>query len=146
MNWRLLNFLNIKAKLRPCVLLKTRTGVAKINERFHRRFARFVQRDADFLVGEPVMMLHNDYDRMLFNGDQGIVLWGQWNDSHARPLIIFPSMDGGFRAFEMEALAGRIELCFAMTAHKSQGSEFERISLLAISAFTIIKSGTSIQQ
>ena len=76
------------------------------------------------------MMLHNDYDRMLFNGDQGLVLWGQWNDSDARPLIVFPSMDGGYRAFEMEALAGRIELCFAMTVHKSQGSEFERISLL----------------
>ena len=113
-----------------CITQNLDTGVGKVNERFHRRFARFVQKDAEFLVGEPVMMLHNDYDRMLFNGDQGLVLWGQWNDSDVRPLIVFPSMDGGFRAFEMEALAGRIELCFAMTVHKSQGSEFERISLL----------------
>ncbi len=113
-----------------CITQNLDTGVNKINERFHRRFARFVQKDADFLVGEPVIMLHNDYDRMLFNGDQGLVLWGQWDDGPTRPLIVFPSMNGGFRAFEMEALTGRIELCFAMTVHKSQGSEFECISLL----------------
>lgn len=113
-----------------CITQNLETGVNKINDRFHRRFARFVQRDADYLVGEPVMMLHNDYDRMLFNGDQGLVLWGQWGKQDARPLIVFPSMDGGYRAFEMDALTGRIELCFAMTVHKSQGSEFERVALL----------------
>ena len=39
-------------------------------------------------------------------------------------------MSGGYRAFEMEALTGRIEHCYAMTVHKSQGSEFERVALL----------------
>ena len=38
-------------------------------------------------------------------------------------------MDGGYRAYEMDALIGRIEHCFAMTVHKSQGSEFDRIAL-----------------
>ena len=114
-----------------CVTQNLETGVAKINARFHRRYARFVQREAPYLVGEPVMMLHNDYDRMLFNGDQGLVLWGTWSDdSQSQPLVVFPSMSGGYRAFEMEALAGRIEHSYAMTVHKSQGSEFERIALL----------------
>lgn len=114
-----------------CVTQNLETGVSKINARFHRRFARFTQREAPYLVGEPVMMLHNDYDRMLFNGDQGLILWGQWTkESQAHPLVVFPAMNGGYRAFEMEALSGRIEHCYAMTVHKSQGSEYERVALL----------------
>ena len=113
-----------------CVTQNLETGVAKINARFHRRFARFAQREATFLVGEPVMMLHNDYDRMLFNGDQGLILWGRWSEGIAQPLVVFPAMSGGYRAFEMEALTGRIEHCYAMTVHKSQGSEYERVALL----------------
>lgn len=113
-----------------CITQNLETGVHKVNERFHRRYARFTQRDAPFLVGEPVMMLHNDYDRMLFNGDQGLVLWGDWEGGDPRPLVVFPAMDGGYRAFEMDALVGRIEHCFAMTVHKSQGSEFDRVALL----------------
>jgi exodeoxyribonuclease V alpha subunit len=113
-----------------CVTQNLETGVAKVNARFHRRFSRFAQREATFLVGEPVMMLHNDYDRMLFNGDQGIILWGRWAEGSAQPLVVFPAMSGGYRAFEMEALTGRIEHCYAMTVHKSQGSEFDRVALL----------------
>lgn len=113
-----------------CVTQNLETGVAKINARFHRRFARFAQREAHYLVGEPVMMLHNDYDRMLFNGDQGLILWGCWSEGPAQPLVVFPALSGGYRAFEMEALTGRVEHCYAMTVHKSQGSEFERVALL----------------
>jgi exodeoxyribonuclease V alpha subunit len=113
-----------------CITQNLETGVHKVNDRFHRRFARFTQKDAPYLVGEPIMMLHNDYDRMLFNGDQGLVLWGQWGEEEPRPLVVFPSMDGGYRAFEMEALVGRIEHSFAMTVHKSQGSEFDKVALL----------------
>ena len=35
----------------------------------------------------------------------------------------------GFKVFLLEALRPRLELCYAMTVHKSQGSEYERIAL-----------------
>ena len=112
-----------------CLTQNLDTGVAKINARFHGRYARKMQQDFPFLVGEPVMMLHNDYDRMLFNGDQGIILW-VFNQNQRKPMVVFPELGGGFKAYEMEALTGRIEHCYAMTVHKSQGSEFDRIALL----------------
>ena len=112
-----------------CLTQNLETGVAKINARFHGRYARKMQQDFPFIVGEPVMMLHNDYDRMLFNGDQGLILWVQI-ESTRRPMVVFPELGGGFKAYEMEALAGRIEHCYAMTVHKSQGSEFDSIALL----------------
>jgi exodeoxyribonuclease V alpha subunit len=112
-----------------CLTQNLDTGVAKINARFHGRYARKMQQDFPFLVGEPVMMLHNDYDRMLFNGDQGIILWIV-NQNQRKPMVVFPELGGGFKAYEMEALTGRIEHCYAMTVHKSQGSEFDRIALV----------------
>ena len=111
-----------------CLTQNLDTGVGKINARFHGRYARRTQQDFPFIVGEPVMMLHNDYDRMLFNGDQGLILWVH-SAGKRQPMVVFPELGGGFKAYEMEALAGRIVHCYAMTVHKSQGSEFDEVAL-----------------
>ncbi len=37
---------------------------------------------------------------------------------------------GNFVAFAPDALGDRIELCYAMTVHKAQGSEFNTIALI----------------
>jgi len=113
-----------------CLTQSLDAGVSRVNERFHARFARRAGAEAPFLVGEPLMMLHNDYDRMLFNGDQGLVLWVDAAGGRPPPMAVFPELGGGFRAYELEALAGRVEHCYAMTVHKSQGSEFDHVALL----------------
>lgn len=75
----------------------------------------------------PVMITRNDYHLKLFNGDVGIVFPDQETGGQLR--VYFPADGGGFRRI----LPGRIkehETVYAMTVHKSQGSEFDRVVLL----------------
>jgi exodeoxyribonuclease V alpha subunit len=121
-----------KANERARILCLTRgqdTGAERINAQLHDLHAQRVQAKAPILVGEPVMMLHNDYDRMLFNGDQGLVLWVE-EAGGRRPMAVFARAGGGYRAFHLDALGNRITLCHAMTVHKSQGSEFETVAVV----------------
>lgn len=67
--------------------------------------------------GRPVMILENDYNLGLFNGDTGIALPA--GDSLR---VFFPAAQG-FTSFAPSRLP-RLETCYAMTVHKSQGSEF----------------------
>jgi len=77
--------------------------------------------------GRPVMITVNDYNLKLFNGDIGIIF--QEEDSKESPKVCFPAADGGIRKVPVVRLP-RHETVYAMTVHKSQGSEFERILLL----------------
>ncbi len=74
--------------------------------------------------GRPVMISRNDYDLGLFNGDIGITLTHQ---GHER--VVFRSAEGQLRFISPGRLPGH-ETAFAMTVHKSQGSEFSRVMLL----------------
>jgi len=76
--------------------------------------------------GRPIMITRNDYHLNLFNGDVGIALTDS-KDSELR--IFFPDEETGFRTFHPSRI-GEHETVFAMTVHKSQGSEFDNILLL----------------
>jgi len=73
--------------------------------------------------GRLIMVLDNEPDLDLANGDVGIVL-----SSGQGPMVWFPSPQG-LRAIPPGAL-GRVESCFASTVHKSQGSEWETVVLV----------------
>ncbi len=113
-----------------CLTRSFETGSERLNARLHAILAQEAGRSPDggFLPGAPVMMLHNDYDRQLFNGDQGLVLHvqqpGGW-----REMVIFPG-ETGPRCFSLDSLRGRLELCYAMTVHKAQGSEFDQVGVM----------------
>ncbi|PKN31769.1 MAG: exodeoxyribonuclease V subunit alpha, partial [Deltaproteobacteria bacterium HGW-Deltaproteobacteria-20] len=68
-------------------------------------------------AGRPVMILENDYNLGLFNGDVGIAL-----PAGPELRVFFPGPEG-FVSFSPARLP-RFETCYAMTVHKSQGSEF----------------------
>jgi exodeoxyribonuclease V alpha subunit len=108
------------------------TGADRINARLHSRAAESVSVAADrtpFVVGEPLIVLRNDYERGLFNGDNGIRLWVRRGAGAQIPMAIFPRGDN-FVAFRFEALRDSVELSYAMTVHKAQGSEFDSIAIV----------------
>ncbi len=82
---------------------------------------------APWYVGRPVLVTRNDHGLRLANGDVGIVL-PESRDS-GRLAVAFPAADGGVR-FVSPARLPPHETVFAMTVHKSQGSEFDRVLLL----------------
>lgn len=77
--------------------------------------------------GQPVTVTRNDYNLGLFNGDSGIILPDPEGDSELR--AFFVSADGKLRRFLPSRLPQH-ETAFALTVHKSQGSEFNKILIL----------------
>ena len=70
------------------------------------------------------MITRNDYNLRLFNGDVGIILPDHGQDNELR--AFFRDAGGNTRKFPPVMLPEH-ETVFAMTVHKSQGSEFESI-------------------
>ncbi len=68
---------------------------------------------------EPVIILENSYDTGLMNGDLGILFDSRLYVGKERGLVILP-----------ERLAPEWERSYALTVHKSQGSEFDNVVLL----------------
>lgn len=71
-----------------------------------------------FLVGDKVMQLRNNYDKEVFNGDIGFV---SRVDEEEEVLIV--DYEGRPVRYEV-ADRNELQLAYAVTVHKSQGSEF----------------------
>ena len=77
-------------------------------------------------VGRPVIVTQNDYLNRLFNGDVGLVVSGSIEGGGGgRPLVAFPD-PAGIRELATSRL-GDVDTWWAMTVHKSQGSEFRKV-------------------
>jgi exodeoxyribonuclease V alpha subunit len=107
-------------------------GVEMINERLHRQMLKLTGEGlkglTPFCAGEPVLMQANDYRRGIYNGDQGLILKVRFGEQ-LRQAAVFPRVKG-FAAFPLEALKHHLEHAYAMTVHKSQGSEYASIALV----------------
>ena len=90
---------------------------------------------AHWFAGRPVMVTRNDYALGLFNGDIGIALPG----ASGALRVYFRTGDGGLRAVSPAALPPH-DTAFALTVHKSQGSEFEHAVLMLPSVFSRVLS------
>jgi exodeoxyribonuclease V alpha subunit len=86
---------------------------------FHRR---------EWYPGRPVLITRNNYDLGLFNGDIGITLPDQ-SSTDGRLYVFFSGSEGDVRRFLPSRLSDH-ETAFAMTVHKSQGSEFDHVLLV----------------
>ena len=75
--------------------------------------------------GRPVLITENDYELGLYNGDFGLA----WPGEDERLMIWVAASDGELRAVNPARLPAH-ETCYAMTVHKAQGSEFDRIALV----------------
>jgi len=82
-------------------------------------------------VGRPVMVTENSYHLGLFNGDIGLCL----EDEHGQLRVYFVMPDGTVSDFQPSRLPAH-QTVFAMTVHKSQGSEFKH-TLLALPDYAL---------
>jgi exodeoxyribonuclease V alpha subunit len=79
---------------------------------------------------KPVVLTRNDYGLQLFNGDTGIVIDMQGAEAADGAMqAFFQGPAGELRRVPAVRLPPR-ETAFAMTVHRSQGSEFDRVLLI----------------
>lgn len=99
-------------------------GVSGLNEALEARIKRRlnVPSRERWYPGRAVMVRQNDYALELFNGDIGLCL------PTTNGLRVFFEGEQGHRAFAPARLPSH-DSAFAMTVHKSQGSEFDEVLL-----------------
>lgn len=115
----------LKAFTEFCVLCAVREGplgVVQLNAQVEHALGLG---QSPWYAGRPVMVTRNDYALELMNGDIGLCLPGP--DGMLR--VAFPAVDGGVR-WVMPSRLDSVETVFAMTVHKSQGSEFMHVLLV----------------
>lgn len=96
-------------------------GVNQLNEAFESQY--FPDTD-HYYHGKPIMIERNHYALRLFNGDVGICV-----QHGSRLEVAFKTSDGSIEYFLPSRLPQH-DSCFAMTVHKSQGSEFNQVCLV----------------
>jgi exodeoxyribonuclease V alpha subunit len=124
------NIFNIFEKFRIlCALRVGSWGMERINFYVEKvlRDAGLIKSRENFYEGMPVMILQNDYRLRLFNGDIGIVLKDPEENNQLR--IFFLDEQNTVRKYSPSGLP-QYETAWAMTVHKSQGSEFKKILLV----------------
>lgn len=100
-------------------------GVNDINASFHHRLSVGRSRldGYCFAEGDPIVFLRNDYERGLMNGSLGTVI---------KALSAEGSLVADFEG-DQHILTGEdltnIELAYAITCHKAQGSQFQRVAI-----------------
>jgi exodeoxyribonuclease V alpha subunit len=83
----------------------------------------------DFIPGEPVIVTANDYTRGLYNGEQGLIVRADEGSGAHRYRAVF-RVGGELVPFAIEPLRDHLELAWALTVHKSQGSELDEVTLV----------------
>jgi exodeoxyribonuclease V alpha subunit len=120
-----------------CAVRKGPWGVEGLNPRITAALlkARLIDSDHLWYEGRPVLMTRNDYGLGLMNGDIGIALKlpeRDGPDAGKQVLrVAFPRNDGrGGVRFVLPSRLNDVETVYAMTVHKSQGSEFTHTALI----------------
>jgi exodeoxyribonuclease V alpha subunit len=108
-------------------------GMKAINKfiELHLRKKGLLKPDGDFYENRPIMVTRNMYDLELFNGDTGILR----KDDSGNIKAYFEDGKGGIKSV-LPAYLTYSETVFAMTIHKSQGSEFSKV-------LVVLPEGTS---
>lgn len=112
-----------------CALRKGPYGVSALNHAVEQILSEenLVNAEKRWYRGRPVLVTKNDYNLQLFNGDVGIILPDPGADHDLRAFFMSP--DGTLRKFLPIRLPEH-ETVYAMTVHKSQGSEFDEVLLI----------------
>lgn len=118
-----------------CALREGPFGVQGLNQRIEQKLMQLqlIRRPTGgsrWYQGRPVMVTRNDSALGLFNGDIGITLF----DEEGLLKVFFPLPDGSIKAVQPSRLPTH-DTAWAMTVHKSQGSEFDHTALMMPAQF-----------
>ncbi|MGD0950522.1 MAG: exodeoxyribonuclease V subunit alpha [Candidatus Binatia bacterium] len=104
-------------------------GVERVNGQIEAALADagLIRPDSSAYVGRPVLVTRNDYQIELFNGDVGIIVDDP--ERTAGKLALFLGAAETVRRLSPSRLPPH-ETVFAMSVHKSQGSEFDEVAVL----------------
>jgi len=102
------------------------TSVDAVNAWMHREVAG----QERWTAGEPVIAMRNDYEHGVFNGDRGVLLWVADAPRAPQRLCAVFRREASFVAHPLEAIRPTLELGWATTVHKAQGSEHDEVALL----------------
>jgi exodeoxyribonuclease V alpha subunit len=111
-----------------CALREGPFGVAGLNQMTEEilEAAGLIKPSGPWYNHRPVMVTRNDYNLKLFNGDVGVILP---DAPSGDPRAFFPGPDNEVRKFLPLRLPEH-QTAYALTVHKSQGSEFDRVLLV----------------
>lgn len=111
-----------------CAVREGAWGVAGLNQAVVSalRAQGVVASDGEWYAGRPVMVMRNDAALGVFNGDIGMALPSA---GAGHPLRVYFAQGEALHSVSVARLA-HVETAFAMTVHKSQGSEFEHTALV----------------
>ncbi len=111
-----------------CAIRRGPAGVEKLNYLVERILLRqgLVTPERRWYRGRPILVVRNCYQLRLFNGDIGLILHDEYDGADA---AFFPSTGGALRRIHPLKLPEH-ETAFALTVHKSQGAEFDRVLLV----------------
>ncbi len=105
-----------------CAVRDGEWGVAGLNQAIekHLEAEGLIRRRSEWYVGRPVMVTRNDYGTGVFNGDIGIALPDALRPDTLRVFFLEGQTVRSVLATRLRS----VETAYAMTVHKSQGSEF----------------------
>lgn len=111
-----------------CAVRAGEWGVAGLNEAIEARLdaARLIRRRGEWYVGRPVMVTRNDYATGVYNGDIGLTLPDPQRPGSLRVWFA----DGDAIRSVLATRLRDVDTAFAMTVHKSQGSEFTHTAMV----------------
>jgi exodeoxyribonuclease V alpha subunit len=117
-----------------CALRRGPWGVEGLNQRIADLLheADLIPASSGWYLGRPVLITRNDYGLGLMNGDIGITLIRPApGDRDGMLRVAFPAGDGeGGIKWILPSRLQAVETVYALTVHKSQGSEFSHAALV----------------
>ena len=110
-----------------CAIRESENGLYAINRRVEKYLSdkNLIDTRTEFYNNRPIMVTRNNYALDLFNGDVGIIR----PDKNGTLKAWFEDKDGEIKSV-LAGLISKVETVFAMTIHKSQGSEFNNVFVI----------------
>ncbi len=112
-----------------CALRNGPYGAVTINRLIEQLLTekKLIPKNREWYIGRPVMVTRNHHQLELYNGDIGIVLPD--DEDNGRPKVFFDRGGNVYRKISPARMPEH-ETAYAMTIHKSQGSEFDRVLII----------------